>query len=114
MSEDRKQLLRDDDDDQDHLVPPNQNTSSSSKMPSTQWDMRTISLAVLTLQNAILGISMRKATTSEGSIMGFDILQMDNSSNSTFPFPGPMFINSTAVLMAEVVKLVVCLYLVFR
>ncbi len=71
MSEDRKQLLRDDEDDQDHLVPPNQNTSSSSKMPSTQWDMRTISLAVLTLQNAILGISMRKATTSEGS-MGFD------------------------------------------
>ncbi len=71
--------------------PPDEKMSSPASSTS-KLDMRTVSLTVLTLQNALLGICMRKARTNTG----------------------PMFINSTAVLMGEVVKFFVCLFLVFR
>ncbi|XP_014097981.2 UDP-N-acetylglucosamine transporter [Bactrocera oleae] len=54
--------------------------------------LKYISLITLTLQNAILGLSMRYARTRQGDI----------------------FISSTAVLMSEIVKLVTCLVLVFN
>lgn len=54
--------------------------------------LKYISLITLTAQNAILGLSMRYSQTREGD----------------------RFINSTAVASAEVVKLLTCLYLVFR
>ncbi|XP_064555267.1 UDP-N-acetylglucosamine transporter [Drosophila montana] len=54
--------------------------------------LKYISLLTLTLQNAILGLSMRYARTR----------------------PGDIFLSSTAVLMAEFVKLITCLVLVFN
>ncbi|XP_065357093.1 UDP-N-acetylglucosamine transporter [Calliphora vicina] len=54
--------------------------------------LKYISLITLTLQNAVLGLSMRYARTR----------------------PGDRFLSSTAVLMSEVVKLVTCLFLVFN
>ena len=55
-------------------------------------NLKYISLITLTAQNAILGLSMRYSRTREGDL----------------------FINSTAVASAEVVKLLTCLFLVFR
>ncbi|XP_013111007.1 UDP-N-acetylglucosamine transporter [Stomoxys calcitrans] len=54
--------------------------------------LKYISLITLTLQNAILGLSMRYARTR----------------------PGDIFLSSTAVLMSEVAKLLTCLVLVFN
>ncbi|KAL7745363.1 hypothetical protein ACLKA6_015380 [Drosophila palustris] len=54
--------------------------------------LKYISLLTLTLQNAILGLSMRYARTR----------------------PGDIFLSSTAVLMAEFAKLITCLVLVFN
>lgn len=54
--------------------------------------MKYISLVTLTLQNAALGLSMRYARTRDGD----------------------MFLSSTAVVMSELVKLVACIFLVFR
>ncbi|XP_001991654.2 UDP-galactose translocator [Drosophila grimshawi] len=54
--------------------------------------LKYVSLLTLTLQNAILGLSMRYARTR----------------------PGDIFLSSTAVLMAEFVKLITCLVLVFN
>ena len=53
--------------------------------------LKYVSLITLTLQNAIVGLSMRYALTRSGD----------------------MFISSTAVVMAEIVKLATCLILVF-
>lgn len=53
--------------------------------------LKYISLVTLTLQNAVVGLSMRYARTRSGH----------------------MFLSSTAVVMSEVVKLVTCLVLVF-
>ncbi|KAK9511751.1 hypothetical protein O3M35_000354 [Rhynocoris fuscipes] len=53
--------------------------------------LKVTSLVTLTLQNAILGLSMRYARTRDG----------------------PMFLSSTAVVMSEFVKLITCLYLVY-
>ncbi|XP_058831024.1 UDP-N-acetylglucosamine transporter [Topomyia yanbarensis] len=57
----------------------------------TNSNLKYLSLITLTLQNAILGLSMRYARTRSG----------------------PMFLSSTAVVMAEVVKLATSLVLVF-
>ncbi|TDG41151.1 hypothetical protein AWZ03_012425 [Drosophila navojoa] len=54
--------------------------------------LKYVSLLTLTLQNAILGLSMRYARTR----------------------PGDIFLSSTAVLMSEFVKLITCLVLVFN
>ena len=54
--------------------------------------MKFISLVTLTFQKALLGLSMRYSRTRSGD----------------------MFFAGTAVLMAEVVKLVTCLFLVYR
>lgn len=61
----------------------NKNRNSSLKL---------LTLMTLTLQNAMVALSMRYARTR----------------------PGDMFISSTAVVMAEVVKLLVCLILVYH
>ncbi|XP_018323200.1 UDP-N-acetylglucosamine transporter [Agrilus planipennis] len=53
--------------------------------------LKYISLITLTLQNALLGLSMRHARTRDGD----------------------MFLSSTAVLMSEVVKLLVCLSIIY-
>uniref|UniRef100_A0A1L8DEJ1 Putative udp-galactose transporter n=1 Tax=Nyssomyia neivai TaxID=330878 RepID=A0A1L8DEJ1_9DIPT len=53
--------------------------------------LKYVSLITLTLQNAILGLSMRYSRTR----------------------PGDLFLSSTAVVMSEVVKLLTCLVLVF-
>lgn len=53
--------------------------------------LKYVSLVTLTLQNAMVGLSMRYARTRTGD----------------------MFLSSTAVVMAEVVKLLTCLVLVF-
>ncbi|XP_075218802.1 UDP-galactose transporter isoform X3 [Lycorma delicatula] len=53
--------------------------------------LKTTSLVTLTLQNSLLGLSMRYARTR----------------------PGDLFLSTTAVVMAEFVKLVTCLILVF-
>ncbi|XP_014209199.1 UDP-galactose translocator [Copidosoma floridanum] len=53
--------------------------------------LKYISLVTLTLQNALVGLSMRYARTRSGD----------------------MFLSSTAVFMAEVVKLVTCLFVVY-
>ncbi|XP_022198038.1 UDP-galactose translocator [Nilaparvata lugens] len=53
--------------------------------------LKVTSLVVLTLQNSILGLSMRYARTR----------------------PGELFLSSTAVLMSELTKLVLCLVFVF-
>ena len=59
---------------------------------ATNRKLKYVSLVTLTAQNAILGLSMRYARTR----------------------PGDLFFEATAVLMAEVVKLLTCLILVFR
>lgn len=70
---------------------------TDNKEMSVRPDVRTArllkvtSLVTLTLQNAVLGLSMRYSRTRDG----------------------PMFVSSTAVVMAEWVKLVVCLFLVY-
>ncbi|CAB0043147.1 unnamed protein product [Trichogramma brassicae] len=53
--------------------------------------LKYVSLVTLTLQNALVGLSMRYARTRSGD----------------------MFLSSTAVFMAEVVKLITCLVVVF-
>ncbi|XP_066593160.1 UDP-N-acetylglucosamine transporter isoform X2 [Prorops nasuta] len=53
--------------------------------------LKYISLITLTVQNALVGLSMRYARTRSGD----------------------MFLSSTAVVMAEIVKLITCLVLVF-
>jgi UDP-sugar transporter A1/2/3 len=53
--------------------------------------IKVVSLVTLTLQNAVLGLSMRYARTRSG----------------------PMFLSSTAVLMSEFAKLITCLFLVY-
>lgn len=58
---------------------------------SRKSSLKVITLVTLTLQNAMVALSMRYARTR----------------------PGDMFIASTAVVMAEVVKLAVCLVLVY-
>lgn len=57
--------------------------------PEYQWMLKWMSLVTLTFQNAVLGLSMRYARTR----------------------PGDLFLSSTAVVMAEFVKLVSCLAL---
>ncbi|XP_059469488.1 UDP-N-acetylglucosamine transporter isoform X2 [Neocloeon triangulifer] len=64
---------------------------STSAHASAKW-LGYVSLMVLTLQNATLGISMSYARRREGD----------------------MFLSSSAVLSAEVVKLITCLILVFK
>ncbi|CAD7091768.1 unnamed protein product [Hermetia illucens] len=59
---------------------------------NSSHNLKYISLITLTLQNAILGLSMRYSRTRAGDI----------------------FISSTAVLMSESVKFVTCLFLVFN
>ncbi|KRK06076.1 UDP-N-acetylglucosamine transporter isoform X1 [Drosophila yakuba] len=65
---------------------------SYSHRPVNANTLKYISLLTLTLQNAILGLSMRYARTR----------------------PGDIFLSSTAVLMAEFAKLITCLFLVFN
>jgi hypothetical protein len=68
------------------------NNMKSTISPETAKKLKYISLLTLTGQNAILGLSMRYSRTREGD----------------------MFYEGTAVLMAEMVKLITCLYLVFH
>lgn len=58
---------------------------------TTNNNLKFLSLFTLTVQNAVLGLSMRYARTRSG----------------------PMFLSSSAVLMSEVVKLLTCLIVVF-
>ncbi|KQS29670.1 UDP-N-acetylglucosamine transporter isoform X1 [Drosophila erecta] len=67
-------------------------TYSYSRRPVNANTLKYVSLLTLTLQNAILGLSMRYARTR----------------------PGDIFLSSTAVLMAEFAKLITCLFLVFN
>mgnify|MGYP002716685603 FL=1 len=60
-------------------------------MATQKNDMKYVSLVVLTIQNAMLGLSMRYARTK----------------------PGDMFLSSTAVLMSEIVKLIICVFVVY-
>jgi len=60
--------------------------------PSADRTLKYVSLVTLTVQNAVLGLSMRYARTK----------------------PGDMFISTTAVLMSEIVKLIACLSLVWN
>ncbi|GLV37994.1 UDP-galactose transporter [Carabus blaptoides fortunei] len=62
-----------------------------SKTQKAGNSLKYISLVTLTLQNAILGLSMRYGRTRSGD----------------------MFLSSTAVLMSEVVKLFTCLVIVY-
>ncbi|XP_063704537.1 UDP-N-acetylglucosamine transporter [Culicoides brevitarsis] len=57
----------------------------------TNNNLKFLSLFTLTVQNAVLGLSMRYARTRSG----------------------PMFLSSSAVLMSELVKLLTCLIVVF-
>jgi len=68
--------------------------TSDTKMKGNSQDnnLKYLSLITLTGQNAVLGLSMRYARTR----------------------PGDMFIPTTAVLMAETVKLIACLGLVWN
>eukprot|EP00093_Oithona_nana_P008188 08188.XXX_324664_325650_1 [CDS] Oithona nana genome sequencing. len=59
---------------------------------ATAQKLKYLSLLTLTAQNAILGLSMRYSRTRDGD----------------------MFYEATAVLMAEFVKFVTCLFLVFK
>jgi hypothetical protein len=59
---------------------------------ASKVNLKYLSLVTLTGQNAILGLSMRYARTR----------------------PGDLFFDTTAVFMAEVVKLLTCLFLVYR
>uniref|UniRef100_T1IWB2 Sugar phosphate transporter domain-containing protein n=1 Tax=Strigamia maritima TaxID=126957 RepID=T1IWB2_STRMM len=64
--------------------------NSNSKNPN-QTVLKWLSLVTLTFQNAVLGLSMRYARTQ----------------------PGDLFISSTAVVIAELVKFLSCLVLTF-
>ncbi|XKL67632.1 hypothetical protein PGB90_003123 [Kerria lacca] len=66
-------------------------TNETSRSPNYHKSVKIISLIVLTLQNAILSLSMRYVRTQ----------------------PGDMFYSSTAVVMTEVVKCVSSLFLVY-
>lgn len=63
----------------------------NKQQPRSSQTLKYVSLVTLTLQNATVGLSMRYARTRSGD----------------------MFLSSTAVVMAEVVKLITCLILVF-
>jgi len=67
-------------------------SDTKSKNDAANQSLKYISLVTLTGQNAMLGLSMRYARTR----------------------PGDMFISTTAVFMAELVKLVTCLGLVWN
>ena len=58
----------------------------------TNTRLKYLSLVTLTAQNAILGLSMRYSRTR----------------------PGDLFLTTTTVLMAECVKFLTCLFLVYR
>ncbi len=72
--------------------PPASAAAMSSSSGLSDRQLKYISLITLTGQNAILGLSMRYSRTREGDL----------------------FINTTAVATAEVVKLLTCLFLVYR
>jgi len=67
-------------------------SDTKSKNDANNQTLKYMSLVTLTGQNAMLGLSMRYARTR----------------------PGDMFISTTAVFMAELVKLVTCLGLVWN
>jgi len=67
-------------------------SDTKSKNDAAHQTLKYMSLVTLTGQNAMLGLSMRYARTR----------------------PGDMFISTTAVFMAELVKLVTCLGLVWN
>jgi len=67
-------------------------SDTKSKNDANNQTLKYLSLVTLTGQNAMLGLSMRYARTR----------------------PGDMFISTTAVFMAELVKLVTCLGLVWN
>jgi len=67
-------------------------SDTKSKNDAANQTLKYMSLVTLTGQNAMLGLSMRYARTR----------------------PGDMFISTTAVFMAELVKLVTCLGLVWN
>ena len=67
-------------------------SDTKSKNDAANLSLKYMSLVTLTVQNAMLGLSMRYARTR----------------------PGDMFISTTAVFMAELVKLVTCLGLVWN
>ncbi|CAG9858934.1 unnamed protein product [Phyllotreta striolata] len=69
---------------------PRKKADNMQKKDSNSF-LKYVSLITLTLQNAILGLSMRYARTRDGD----------------------MFLSSTAVLMSEVVKLVICIVIVY-
>ena len=65
--------------------------ASPSKSGGSQTCLKYASLVTLTAQNTALGLSMRYARTRGG----------------------PMFFAATAVLLAEIHKLLICLFLVY-
>ena len=67
-------------------------SSTNEKSTASMRKLKYISLLTLTFQNAILGLSMRYSRTRSGD----------------------MFFEGTAVLMAEVIKLLPCMFLVYR
>lgn len=67
-------------------------TDDGTMQTNRNRTLKLVTLVTLTLQNAMVALSMRYARTR----------------------PGDMFVASTAVVMAEQVKLVVCLALVYR
>ena len=67
-------------------------SDTKSKNDAANLSLKYMSLVTLTVQNAMLGLSMRYARTR----------------------PGDMFISTTAVFMAELVKLVTCLGFVWN
>jgi len=67
-------------------------SDSKNKKEAANQTLKYLSLVTLTGQNAVLGLSMRYARTR----------------------PGDMFISTTAVFLAEVVKLMTCLGLVWN
>ena len=70
----------------------NVSSGSSSNSTTSMRKLKYISLFTLIFQNAILGLSMRYSRTRSGD----------------------MFFEGTAVLMTEVVKLMTCMFLVYR
>jgi UDP-sugar transporter A1/2/3 len=90
MESDRTAIIVKDKLDSEEKIGDNKMKSTIS--PEMAKKLKYISLLTLTGQNAVLGLSMRYSRTREGD----------------------MFYEGTAVLMAEMVKLVTCLYLVFR
>lgn len=83
--------------------------SPNDSLPGNENTWRYVSLITLTLQNAILGLSMRYARTRPGDLF---LSSTGNSQLLIIPhLQCPLF--SPAVLMAECVKLATCLVLVF-